>query len=131
MKISNLLNIYLILSGLLLAFVGTATLLIPVDIKANSGIDISGHINIINDTRASGALFLSMAIIFFLGAFGKSLKYTARLLAPLVFIALALGRFLSIVLDGMPVDGLVKATFLEGILGLIGIFLWMKHKNKH
>lgn len=131
MKDSKVLKIYLILSGLLLAFIGSATLFIPVDIKANSGIDIAGQINVINDTRASGALFLGIAILLLSGTFMKRLRYTSSILAPLLFITLGFGRLLSILIDGMPVDGLFKATILEFVLGAIGLFLWIKHKNKH
>jgi hypothetical protein len=129
MKDSKVLKIYLILAGLLLAFIGSATLFIPVDIKSNSGIDIAGQISVINDTRASGALYLGIALLLLSGALKKNLRYTSSILAPLLFITLGLGRLLSIVLDGMPVDGLFKATILEFVLGSIGLILFIKNKH--
>ncbi|BDD03603.1 DUF4345 domain-containing protein [Aureibacter tunicatorum] len=120
MRNSKVLKTYLILSGILLMVLGGATLSVPVEFKAGSGIDIAENINIINDSRAFGALLLGVSIVSLLGAFRCSLSYTSTLLASLLFTSLGIGRLISILADGMPVDGLVKATGLELILGITG-----------
>lgn len=123
MKSSKALKIYLILSGLLLTFIGGATLVNPVEMKGSAGIEIAGNISVINDVRAFSALLLALAITVIFGAFKSYMRHTSTLLATLVFLSLGIGRLVSILLDGMPVDGLVKATGLELILGVIGILL--------
>ena len=124
------LKIYLILSGLLLSFIGGATLLFPVMMKGSAGIDIANNVSVINDIRAGSALILAVAIISLVGAFSKSMRYTAAVMSFVLFLALGIGRLLSILQDGMPVDGLVKATILEFVLGLVGLLLFTKHKSK-
>lgn len=130
MKNSNVLKAYLIVSGLLLTFIGGSTLVAPVEMKAGAGIDIAGNINVLNDVRAFSALILTFALTILLGVFNKKLTYTSTLISSLLFLSLGIGRLLSILLDGMPVDGLVKATGLEFILGIVGIIFFALYKNK-
>lgn len=127
---SNVLKAYLFISGLLLTFIGGSTLIMPVQMKASAGIDLGGNISIINDVRAFAALILTFAVLAILGAFIKRLTYTSTLVSFLLFTALGLGRLLSIFLDGSPVDGLIKATGLELILGLLGLILFSIYKKK-
>ncbi|MFD2568720.1 DUF4345 domain-containing protein [Pseudotenacibaculum haliotis] len=130
MKNSKALKIFLIVSGLLLTFIGGATLLMPVEMKAGAGIDIAGNINVLNDTRASSTLLLAFALLIILGAFVKKLTYTSSLTSFLLFLSIGTGRAISILLDGTPVDGLVKATGLEFVLGIIGIILFIRFREK-
>lgn len=129
MKNSKALKAFLIISGLLLTVIGGATLFMPIAIKAASGVDVSGNISVLNDIRASAALILSMAILIILGAFVKKFAYTSTLLSFLLFLSLGIGRALSILQDGMPVDGMVKATVLEFVLGIVGAFLFFKFQE--
>ena len=131
MKNSKVLKIFLIISGLLLTFIGGSTLFMPVEIKASSGIDLAGNISILNDIRASAALILSLAILLLLGAFNKKLTYTSSLISFLLFLSLGLGRALSMLLDGMPVDAMVKATGLEFVLGIVGAILFTINREKN
>lgn len=81
--------------------------------KASAGIDIANNISIINDIRAANALILAIALLTLFGAFIKRLTYISTLVVTLLFLALGIGRLVSILINGMPVDGLVKATGLE------------------
>ncbi|MEL6675421.1 MAG: DUF4345 domain-containing protein [Bacteroidota bacterium] len=130
MKDSKVLKAYLIVAGLLLAFIGGATLLMPVALKTGSGIDIAGNINVINDVRASSALLFSLAVVMLTGAFSPKLTYTASLLSAVLFLALGTGRVVSILADGMPVEGLIGATGLEFVLGIVGAILFIRFQEK-
>ena len=129
MKNSKALKAFLIISGLLLTFIGGATLFMPVAIKASSGVDIGGNISVLNDIRASASLILCLAILIVSGAFVKKLSYTSSLVAFLLFSSLGLGRIISILLDGMPADAMVKATGLEMVLGIVGAILFAKYRE--
>ena len=131
MKTSTALKAYLVASGLLLTFIGGSTLALPVQMKGGSGIEIAGNISVINDTRAASALLLAVALISLSGAFKKKLTYTSSLMSFVLFLSLGLGRVISILVDGMPVDGLVKATGLEFILGIIGAILFFRNQEKN
>ena len=104
--------------------------MVEVAIKSNSGIDIAGNVSVLNDVRASGALILAIAVLTILGAFARKLTFTSSLVSSLLFISLGIGRAVSMLTDGMPVDGLVKATGLEFVLGLIGAFLFIRFQEK-
>ena len=130
MKNSKVLNIFLVVSGLLLTFIGGAQLFIPVAMKAGSGIDIAGNVDVLNDTRAAMGLVLSLGILTALGAFLPKLKFTSALISPMVFLSMGIGRVLSMLVDGMPVDGLVKATGLEFVLGIAGVVLFLLNREK-
>lgn len=129
MRNSKFLKAYLILSGTLLTFIGGATLIMPIAMKAGAGIDIAGNISVINDVRAASALILAVALLMIAGAFVKKVSYTSTLVSVLLFLSLGIGRVISILVDGMPVDGLVKATVLEFVLGIIGMVLFIRHQE--
>ena len=130
MKNSKVLKGFLIISGLLLTFIGGATLLMPVAMKTGSGINIAGNISVINDTRASSALLLAAALLIISGAFSRKLVFTSSLISFILFLSIGIGRIISIVTDGMPVDGLVKATGLELVLGITGAILFIVNQEK-
>lgn len=131
MKKSKILKAYLIISGLLLTFIGGATLIIPVQMKGNAGIDIAGNISVTNDVRATSALLLAFALITISGVFVRKLTYTSSLISFVLFLSLGAGRLISILIDGMPVDGLVKATGLEFVLGIIGAVMFNSFQEKN
>lgn len=131
MKKSNILKAYLIVSGLLLTFIGGATLFIPVQMKGSAGIDIAGNSSVINDVRAASALLLAFALIIVSGAFVKRLTYASSLITFVLFLSLGAGRVISILVDGMPVDGLVKATGLELVLGIVGVAFFKLFQEKN
>ena len=131
MKDSKVLKAFLIFSGLLLTFIGGATLFMPVAIKASSGVDLAGNVSVLNDIRASAALILGLAILIISGAFVRKITYTSSLISFLVFLSLGIGRIISILSDGMPVDPIVKATGLEMVLGVLGLVLFMRNREKN
>lgn len=98
--------------------------------KASAGVDITGQISVINDVRAFAALILTFALLSIGGIFNKKLTYSSTLSTFLLFLSLGIGRLMSIFLDGSPVDGLVKATGLELVLGVLGMILFLTKKDK-
>ena len=130
MENSKILKGFLLISGALLSFIGFSLLFMPVSFKAGGGVDVAGDINTLNDIRASGGLFLATGLLSILGSFIKKISYTAALISPIVFLSVAGGRLLSIMIDGMPVEGLFKATIVELVIGVVGVFMFMKYQNK-
>ena len=130
MKNSKVLKGFLIVAGLILTAIGGATLLIPEVMKANSGIDIGGNVSVLNDIRASSGLLLAIGLLSISGAFSERLRFTSALIAPIAFLSIGIGRVVSIVQDGMPVDDMIKATGLEFILGTVGLILFLVFREK-
>ena len=129
MQNSKVLKAFLGISGLLLTFIGGATLFMPVAIKASSGVDVAGQVSVLNDIRASAGLILSIGLLILSGTFVKKLTYTSSLVAALSFLSLGVGRITSIMADGMPVEGMVGATGLEFMLGITGLILFLKNRE--
>ncbi len=130
MKNSKVLKTYLIYSGVLLIFFGGATLLMPLELKASFGVIIPQDINVLNDIRAYSALGLAIGILAILGAFKRKLTYTASLVVFIQFLALGFGRSLSMLLDGIQVEG-IPGVANEFFLGIIGAILFIKYQEKH
>ena len=123
MNNSKILKIYLFVSGFILTAIGGLTAFNPVTIKANEGIQIAENASALSDVRSFGMLLVAMALFSFSGSIKSSLRKPATISSFLLFLSLGIGRLLSMLLDGMPSDGMVKATGLEIILGLAGLIL--------
>ncbi|WP_412986036.1 DUF4345 domain-containing protein [Pontimicrobium sp. IMCC45349] len=130
MNTSKILKIYLFISGLILTAIGSLTIFNPINIKANEGIEIAENASALNDVRSFGMLLLATALLSFLGSFKSPFRKSAAISTFLLFLSLGLGRLLSIFLDGMPSDGMVKATGLEIILGMLGLILFISNSKK-
>lgn len=130
MKNSKVVKVYLILAGLLLTFVGASILFTPVEFTAKNGIDLGGNVSLLNDIRSSGGLYLAMGVTIILGGFVSRLVFISTLTSIITYLAVGAGRAMSIVLEGMPAEGLVKATIAEFVVGLIGVFIFIKYQEK-
>ncbi len=130
MKSSKILKTYLIVSGAFLIFFGAATLLMPLELKASFGVIIPQDINVLNDIRAYSALGLAIGILAILGAFKPKLTYTASLVVFIQYLALGFGRSLSMLLDGIQVEG-IPGIANEFFLGIIGAILFKKYQEKN
>lgn len=129
MKQSKTIKSYLVLSGLLLSFIGVSSLLMPIEMKATAGIDLSSeNVNALNDVRAYSALLFALGLITISGAFSLKLSSISTLIPTLVFLSIGVGRVISILADGMPIESVIKATVLEFVLGFVGFILFQKKK---
>jgi len=78
--------------------------------------------------RAIMGLYLAMAAFWTLGAFNPLLTQAAIYSLVVFMLGLALGRMLSIIVDGVPDGLLVVYLLLELGFGIIGIVL-LRQKN--
>ena len=88
-----------------------------------------GNISLLNDYRGMGGLMFGSGLIIFSGVFIPRMAFTSSVVAAVVYLTFSLGRVLSIVSDGLPFEGLIKATVVELILGLLGLFLLVKYRE--
>ena len=130
MQNSKVLKVILFICGALILIPGLIALFNPVGFTARNGVDIMGNISMLNDYRGMGGMLLGSGIIILLGVLHHRMAFTSTVVAIVMFLTLALGRFVSIILDGMPADGLFKATVVEAILGFVAIFAMIKFREK-
>lgn len=113
----------LAISGLLLFMVGSMRLSNPIKNYAkNSGIELANDVNLLNEVRGVSALMFCGAIIIFLGIFIPSLTFTSLTVAALIFIGFAIGRLLSIGVDGKPNKQIMQGLMFELVLGAVNVF---------
>lgn len=76
--------------------------------------------------RAITGLYLGMIVLWVLGAFWANLTWAAVIAEVTFMFGLALGRVVSIVIDGMPSMLLVVYAVLEIAMGLWGVLILKK-----
>jgi hypothetical protein len=115
--------ITLSLSGLLLFFVGTMRLSNPIKTYLkNSGIKLEKEVNLLNEMRGVSSVMMCGGIIILLGIFIPQLTFASFVVAALILLGFAIGRLLSIRLDGKPNKLIVQGLISEIVLGAANIF---------
>jgi len=111
------------ISGLLLLTVGTLRISNPIkNYLKNSGIKLENDVNLLNEMRGVSSVMLFGGIIILLGIIIPKLTITSFVVATLILIGFAIGRLLSIGLDGKPNKQIVQGLISELILGTANIF---------
>ena len=120
----DIFNIVLLsISGLLLLTIGTLRLSNPIKTYLNnSGIKLENEVNLLNEVRGVSSVMLCGGIIILLGAVITKLTLTSFVVAILIFIGFAIGRLLSMSLDGKPNKLLIQGLIFELVLGVLNIF---------
>jgi len=78
--------------------------------------------------RAVMGLYLTMVVIWLVGAFIPTLTEKALFCCAVFMLGLAAGRVLSVVLDGVPHWLLLVYLVLELVLGVIAVHLLRQHR---
>ncbi len=113
------------LSGLPLLAFGMMRMGDPIkNYLKNSGIKLDKDVNILNEARGVGSLMFVAGCILALGIFLPKLRLASFVVGTLIFLGFALGRMISLKVDGKPnkliIQGLSSELVL-GILNLIGL----------
>jgi len=115
--------ITLSISGLLLLTVGALRLSNPIkNYSKNSGIKLDNEVNLLNEVRGVSSVMLFGGLIILLGVIVPQLTITSFIVAILILLGFAIGRLLSIRLDGKPNKLIVQGLISELILGAVNIF---------
>ncbi len=115
--------VILSLSGLLLLTIGTLRISNPIkNYSKNSGIKLENEINLLNEIRGVSSVMLCGGIIILLGTIIPKLTIISFAVATLIFLGFAIGRLLSIVIDGKPNKLIIQGLIFELVLGSANIF---------
>ena len=120
----EILNIVILsLSGILLFFVGTMRLINPIKTYLkNSGVKLENDVNLLNEMRGVSSVMLLAGIIILLGTFIPTLNLISHSFAILLFIGFAIGRMISIGMEGKPNKMIIQGLIFELVLGGTNIF---------
>jgi len=130
MKNSKVLKSILIISGLIASAIGSTILFAPVAFYATYGIELGGNTSLLNEIRAPGGALLISGILIISGAFVNKWTFTSVVVSTLLYLSYGLSRFISIAIDGMPVEGLVQAAILEIVIGVACAYAFIKYRGK-
>lgn len=130
MNNSKVVSGFLVLAGLIGLYVGGGLLFFPAELQAQSAIFIGDNASHYSETRAPGAAILSASSIILIGIFRTGWRYISVLLVALFFLSYGFGRLLSLVLDGMPAQGLFYAMIGELIIGAIAFVILITYKRE-
>ena len=130
MQQSKVLKVILFIAGAMILLAGAFTLFNPEGFTARNGIDLGGQISLLNDIRGMGGLMVGSGIIILLGIIHRRMTFTSSVVTAGIFLTFALARLLSIGLDGVPADGLVKATIVELVVGIAALVALIKYREK-
>jgi hypothetical protein len=111
-------------AGLMMLVVGGLHLVAPQMMMTEPGIALTStnHFHVIR--AAYGGAYLGMAALFLLGAICAAYQSTSLLAVAILFSGFALGRLVSIVVDGMPVPlylGVMAAEIFFASLATVAL----------
>ena len=130
MEKSKFTQIVLFISGVIAIAVAGMIQISPVDFYATNNIDIAENVNLLNEIRASSGALLAYGIFILTGVFIDQLRFTAIVLSTLLFLSYGLSRFVSVFIDGMPVNSLIGAGVIEILVGLFCLFCLWKYRDR-
>ncbi len=110
-------------SGLLLLLVGAMRLSNPIKTYLNSsGIQLTDDVNLLNEMRAVGAVMMFGGMIILLGTVIPKMALSSFVVGSLLFLGFAVGRFVSIRIDGRPNKLIRQGLAFEIVLGSANAF---------
>ncbi len=131
MKNSIVLKIILGIGAAMFLLAGWFASFNPLGFVARNGADIAGELTLLNDYRGFGAVLIGAGIIMVLGIIHERMRFTSIVVMAVLYTTFALGRTVSIITDGSPVEGIIKATVVELLVGLVAIFALIKFKENN
>ncbi len=115
--------VILSLSALMLIFVGVMRLTNPIKTYLkSSGIKLDNDASLLNEIRGVSTVMFCSGVIIFLGIFIGKLSLTSHFVAVLIFIGFAIGRLISLKVDGKPSKQIIQGILFELILGVANVF---------
>ena len=87
-------------------------------------------IDLANMLKANMCLYIGISFIWILGIWKTKYWKRATELNILFMITLAIGRALSMIIDGLPTEGYIFGIIAEFVLGLYSIYQLKKYSTK-
>ncbi len=115
--------VILAITGLFLTFIGLLRVSNPIaNYSKNSGINLDKDVNLLNEIRGVSAVMLCGGLIIGSGALFQPMTFTSSVVGLLIFVGFAIGRFISIAIDGKPNKQLVTGIAFELVFGVAHAF---------
>ena len=109
----------LLVAGVLLVLVAASILVSPGEFYAANNIRLDSNASLLNELKAPAGFLLVAGLFVIAAIFVAGLTDAALALAATIYLSYAGSRFASMLLDGIPAEGLVQAAILEVVVGLV------------
>ena len=119
--------IVLLLSGLALSYASASRLFDPAaavflqTFFENPTHSLEVSTDLVNEIRGIGTVMLLAGVVAIIGVFRPAFRVTALTVTTVIFVGVALGRAISMGIDGMPPPELMRVFMIEGILALMNL----------
>lgn len=113
MRTTGIQKVALGIAGITALAVGGAILLAPHAFYASYGVVIGTDPTLLSELRGPAANLAALGAVMLSGLAVGALTHVAGLLAVIVYTAIPLGRLASILVDGIPSEGIVIALLIE------------------
>ena len=112
-------KLLLLVSGTVAAGIAIAILLAHDAFYASYGIELAGNTNLTNELKAPAGVLFIAGLIMLAGLFRERWTAISLTTAAAIYLPYGLSRVLSMVVDGVPNDGLVAAAIFEIVVGAV------------
>lgn len=112
-------RLVILLSGLVACGIAAAILIAPDAFYASYEIELAGDSNLTNELKAPAGALLLAGLMIIAGSVRTQLIAYSMTTAVALYLSFGLSRVLSMIVDGVPGDGLVRAAIVEVAIGTI------------
>ena len=130
MKNSKVLKGILILLGLNLITIGSWRLFDAISFAEANAITLGNEISAINEAKGAGGAIVAFGLLIVAGAFSRKLSYTSIITCTVLYLGFGFARLFSFIVDGHPGEMIMTGMTGEFVLGLIGVFAFIKYREK-
>ncbi|MCI4663679.1 MAG: DUF4345 domain-containing protein [Neomegalonema sp.] len=110
--------------------IGAAIALAPHSFYASYGISLGSDASLMSELRAPGLNLAALGALIVAGAVRASLTRLSAGLGALVFLAFAMGRGVSFMLDGAPAASILAAFAIEAVFGGLCLLVFRRHAER-
>ena len=110
-------------SGVVLAGIGLAMLVAPLDFFALNGVEIPADPSMLSEITAPGVALVLVGALMLMGSFKLEFAKLGLAEGGLVYGSYGVSRLISVFTNGLPNDSLVTAMVMELVIGVILIGL--------
>lgn len=119
-------NTYLTLTGLMLLLIGGFIAANPTAYLLQFSSELNLPVSFFSELRAFGTGLLGIGLMATVSLFIPKLRLIALAASTIVFGSYFLGRAVSLLVDGMPNQGIIIAAGIELVFTIIGLYLLNK-----
>ena len=128
MQNSKVLKVILFILGLNLVGIASWRLFDAIGFAEANGIKLGDEISGINEAKGAAGAIISFGVLIMIGAFNRKMSFTSNLTAITLYLGFGWARLLSYMVDGHPGDMIMTGMRGEFVLGLVGVFVFIRYR---